>query len=68
MPAPIRFPDVHVPLTGEDGNSFSIIARVGKALKKAGLRDEADAWYNDAALSPSYEALLDLVVRTVSTS
>lgn len=31
-----KFPDVKLKLVGEDGNIFSIIGRVSKALRKGG--------------------------------
>ena len=33
-----KFPDVNVPLAGEDGNAFAILGRVRKALRRAGKR------------------------------
>ncbi len=31
----MKYPNVYVKLVGEDGNAFSILARVSKALKKS---------------------------------
>ncbi|EAH5764518.1 hypothetical protein DYM56_00595 [Campylobacter jejuni] len=36
----MKYPNVYVKLVGEDGNAFSILARVSKALKKAGVSKE----------------------------
>jgi len=36
----IRHPEVHIRLTGEDGNGFLIASRVRMALKKAGVSEE----------------------------
>lgn len=40
----IKYPNIEVKLIGEDGNAFSILARVDSALKKAkihkDIRDE----------------------------
>jgi hypothetical protein len=59
------FPFVRVQLVGEDGNAFSIIARVQRALIRAGQRDAADAFVAQATESESYDALLRLVMNTV---
>lgn len=63
-----KFPDVEVALTGEDGNAFSIIGRVSRAMKQSGYRDEAAAFTKEAMSQPSYDALLALVMRTVSVT
>ena len=64
----VEFPDVHVQLSGEDGNVFSIIGRVTKALKRVGEYDAATQFANDAMDCPSYDDVLQLVMRTVETS
>ncbi|AIZ01716.1 hypothetical protein ArV1_028 [Arthrobacter phage vB_ArtM-ArV1] len=60
-----KFPDVVVPLEGQDGNGFMIASRVRKALEKAGHREEAKEFYDDA-LSGDYMHLLDTVQKYVS--
>ena len=62
----IEFPDVHVQLSGEDGNSFFIIGRVCRALRNAD--HDPDPFIAAAQTAPSYDALLRLVMRTVRTS
>ena len=37
----VKFPNVKVKLTGGDGNAFAVISAVKRALKNAGLKDEA---------------------------
>ena len=65
MSAPVY--DVSVTLVGEDGNAFAIIGRVQKALKAGGVDPEAVAQFQaDAFASESYDALLQLVMRTVN--
>lgn len=49
-----------VQLTGEDGNVFSIIGRVSKALRCAGLVDEAKEFTRKALNSGSYDEVLQL--------
>jgi hypothetical protein len=63
----VAYPDVTIDLTNEDGNVFAIIGRVTKALKRAGLRAEAEAFAKEAMASESYDAVLQLVMRTVET-
>jgi hypothetical protein len=64
---PVRFPDVTVQLSNEDGNVFAIIGRVSGALRRAGHPAEADAFAREAMAQPSYDAVLQLVMRTVET-
>lgn len=52
-------------LVGEDGNAFSVISRVSKALKDAGYRDKATEFQDKAFASPSYDALLALCLEYV---
>lgn len=62
----VKFPNVVVKLVGEEGNAFSIIARVEQAMKKAGIRPEfIENYRNDAFACGSYEELLRLTMKTV---
>lgn len=56
---------VAVKLIGEDGNAFAIMGAVNKALKRAGLKAEADAFMAAAMKCKSYDALLALAMETV---
>jgi hypothetical protein len=62
-----KFPDVTVQLTGEDGNGFFIAARVRKALERAGHR-EAAAEFFDEALSGDYDHLLQTAMKYVDVT
>jgi hypothetical protein len=64
----VKYPEVKkVKLIGEDGNAFSILARVMKAMKVAGLPKEAiDAYYTEAT-SGDYDHLLQTTLRYVRT-
>lgn len=64
----VKFPDVTVELIGRDGNVFSIIGAVTKALKRAGHPDAALDFANAAMDSGSYDDVLALVQRTVEVS
>ena len=58
--------DIEVQLTGRDGNAFSIIAAVCKAMRKAGC-DKADIdAYTAAATSGDYDNLLRVTAQTVN--
>lgn len=61
-----KFPHVSVRLIGEDGNAFAIIARVQKALRRAGEHNGAMEFAKLAMEQKSYNALLRLVVATVN--
>jgi hypothetical protein len=60
-----RYPDVHVRLVGEDGNVFAIIARVCRALRRAGEPEAASAFAGAAMQQESYDDVLRLVLETV---
>jgi len=45
-------------LVGEDGNAFSIIGRVSKALKRAGADQEYVKKFQDEAMSGDYDNVL----------
>ena len=52
-------------LVDEDGNVFSIIGRVGKVLKKAGLVEKAREFQQRAFGSKSYDEVLQLCFEYV---
>lgn len=58
------YPDVNVELVGEDGNAFSILGRVKKALEKSG-HPEAVAPFLEEAQSGDYGNLLRTVIKYV---
>lgn len=64
----VKYPDVEVELSGQDGNAVLIIGRVAKALRRAGHADAADEFSRDARASGSYDELLQLAMRTVEVS
>ena len=53
-----------VKLIGEDGNAFAILGKVSKALKKAGLTEEAKK-YMEEATSGDYNHLLAVTMEYV---
>ena len=62
-----RFPDIHVELTGKDGNAFAILGRVARALREAGV-DQAVIDGYLAVMSGDYANLLKVSEETVDVS
>lgn len=54
-----------VKLVGEDGNAFSILARVRRALLDAGMPEEAKAFMKEAT-SGNYDHLLATTCKYVN--
>ena len=54
----VKFPDITVQLTGEDGNAFAIMGQCSRAMRKAGCsKEEIDAFMTEAQ-SGDYDHLL----------
>ena len=49
--------NIKVKLTGTDGNAFAILGKVSDALKRAGYKDEAKSFLEEA-MSGDYNNLL----------
>ena len=60
-----KHPDVTVQLSGEDGNVYAIIGRVSGALRRAGYREDADAFQKAAVTCHSYGEVLQLCMAAV---
>lgn len=56
--------DVHVQLSGTDGNAFSIMGTVTKALKRGGHRDLVDQFFTEAT-SGNYDHVLQTCMKYV---
>lgn len=63
-----KYPDVEVQLTGEDGNVFGIIARIRKALRRAGVDAEEISQFTDEMTSGDYGDALSTASRWVTIS
>lgn len=63
-----KFPRAHVQLSGEDGNVFSIIARVRRALKTHGASEAQVAQFTEEMQAGNYDEALRTVMRWVKTS
>lgn len=64
----IKYPDVTVDLTSIDGNAFSIMGAVRRALSRAGVDRAAFAEYQAEAMSGDYDHLLQVTMRTVNVT
>ena len=62
----VRYPDVLVPLSGEDGNAFFIIGRVGAALRQAGVPSADIDAFRKEVMGGDYDNVLRTVMRWVS--
>lgn len=61
----VKYEDVTVQLTGEDGNAFNIIGLVRRGIVRQHGADAGDEWVTSAMESVSYDALLVLAMETV---
>jgi hypothetical protein len=61
----VKYPDVEVQLTGQDGNVFGIIGRVSKAIGQKHGREAKLAFQEEATQQGSYDEVLALCMRTV---
>ena len=52
-----------VKLSGVNGNVFSVIGEVNKALRKAGMKDAAEEFQKEAFNSSSYDEVLQLCFK-----
>lgn len=63
----IKYPQINVQLVGLDGNAFSILGRVQKAAKRAGLDKAEIEEYMDEATKGDYNHLLSTTMAYFST-
>lgn len=63
-----KFPDVEVQLAGEDGNAFSILGRVQRSMRRAGVEKSEIEEFMAEAMAGDYDHLLRTVMATVSVS
>lgn len=62
----IKYPDVEVQLTGEDGNAFFIISRVRGKLRSAGVNKEELEEFTNDAMNGDYDHMLQTCMRWVT--
>ena len=64
-----KFPHVHVQLSGKDGNVFSIIGKVQRALREGGASDDdVHAFWEQVCNASSYDEALLTIMRWVDAS
>jgi hypothetical protein len=64
----VKYPDVEVQLTGNDGNAFAIMGAVSKALRRAGVEKSEIDEYMSESMSGDYDNLLRTAMRWVSVA
>jgi hypothetical protein len=62
----ITYPDISVQLSGTDGNAFSVIGKVQKAIRNSEGSDAARRFSEQAMQSGSYDELLQFCMSTVN--
>lgn len=67
MSTSVKFPDVHVQLSGIDGNAMSIMATVARGLRHAGHGSQV-CDFMDEAMSGDYENVIATAMRWVEVS
>lgn len=63
----VKYPDIVVRLTAEDGNAFFIIGKVVNALRKANVPNEEIEEFRKEAMSGDYHKVLATCMRWVTT-
>lgn len=63
----VKYPEINIRLVGEDGNAFSILARVTQALRRAGISEDERKAFTDEATAGDYGHLLRTVMAWVAT-
>ena len=62
----IKYPQIEVQLTGNDGNAWAIMGSVSRALRKAGVSAEEIEKYTDESTSGDYSDLLCTAMNWVN--
>lgn len=62
----VKYPEITVRLSGENGNSFNIMGIVTRAMRMERIdKAEIDA-YRDAAMSGDYDHLMQVTMKLVN--
>lgn len=61
----IKYPDIEVQLTGNDGNAYSILGAVSKALRLADASEDEIETFMEEATSGDYDNLLRTCMKWV---
>ena len=63
------YPEIEVELSGEDGNIFSIMGKIQRAMRKNKVpNEEQKAFFNEVTSSDSYDQALQVCMKYVSVS
>jgi hypothetical protein len=62
------YPDITLPLSGEDGNALAILSRARRAATEAGLTFEERDRFQQEALSGDYDHLLQTCMAWFTVS
>jgi len=62
----IKYPEIIVQLTGEEGNAFAILGRVSRAMRQAGLNQAQINEYTNEAMAGTYDDLLQATLKYVT--
>ena len=62
----VKYPDIEVQLSGEDGNAFAVMGRVTRELRRAGLSEDEREAFREEAMSGNYDHLLRTCMKWVT--
>ena len=62
----VKYPNITVQLTGQDGNAFGIIGKVSGALRRGGVPKEEIAKFTSKAMSGDYDNVLTTCMEWVN--
>ena len=68
MTTDVKYPEIEVQLSGQDGNAGAIIGRVHDALRRAGVPHEERQQFREEAYSGDYDNVLQTCMRWVNVS
>jgi hypothetical protein len=64
----VKYPHVEVELVGHDGNAFSVMGRVSKAMRRAGVDRDVIDQYTKESMSGDYDHLLQVAMSYVNVT
>ena len=62
----VKYPQIVVQLSGTDGNAFAVIGTVSRALRRAGIADDAMRSFYDEIMASDYDNVLATAMRWVT--
>lgn len=63
-----KYPSIEVQLSGADGNAFSIIGAVTKALRRNGVDRDTINQFSQEAMSSDYDNVIQTAMKWVQVS